>query len=251
MLQRNALGVAVVCWSLAVVASSRGKELVVAFSLDAPPYIMDGGKAGIELQIVRRALKLKGYTVRVRQMPYGELADAVVTKGVDAAATVTPTDNGTYYSDDYITFRNAAITRKRSGLKIDTIADLQGKSIVAWQNAYEDLGPEFQALFAPDVTAPYRKKYREIASQKQQVEMFWKGQAEVIVIDEAVMQWFTREMPKDVDTSAPLVYHRIFPPKTQFRISFKSERVRDDFNAGLQEIRSSGLYEKLYERYLK
>jgi len=39
-------------------------------------------------------------------------------------------------------------------------------------------------LFSPKIKAPYRKKYREIANQKQQVEMFWKDEAQVIVIGE-------------------------------------------------------------------
>ncbi len=251
MLRRVVFCLAMLCWTVGAATSARGEEIVVAFSLDAPPYIMDDGKHGIEVEIVRAALKDAGYSIRVEQLPYGELADAVVTKGVDAAATVTPLDNGTYYSNDYITFRNAAITKLGSGLKVYSIKDLKGKSIVAWQNAYEDLGPEFKALFAPSVAAPYREKYREIASQQQQVEMFWRDQAEVIVIDVAVLQWFTWQMPAEVDTSTPLVYHRIFPPTTRFKISFKSEQVRNDFNAGLKHIRASGLYDKIYAKYLE
>jgi len=237
--------------ALASAESAQAEELVIAFSLDTPPYVMDEGKRGIEIDVVRAALDRRGYTFCVRQMPYGELADAVVTKGVDAAATVTKMENGTYYSENYITFHNVAITKKGSGLKINSIVDLKGKTIVAWQNAYEDLGPHFQALFSPDVQAPYREKYKEIADQKQQVAMFWKGEAEVIVIGKSVMQWFTKELAGDVDTSAPLAYHKIFPAKTPFRISFKRKQVRNDFNAGLNEIRKSGVYEKIYDEYLK
>jgi polar amino acid transport system substrate-binding protein len=227
------------------------KELVIAFTLDTPPYVKDDAKSGISIDLVRAALKPKGYTFTVRQMPYGELADAVETKGVDAAATVTESDNGTFYSKNYVAFHNVAITKKDAGIQLDTIADLKGKTIVAWQNAYEDLGPEFKSLFGPKVKAPYREKYREIADQKQQVEMFWKGDAEVIVIDRAVMRWFTKELAGQVDTSAPLEYHKIFRPQTRFRVDFKSKQVRDDFDAGLKELRSSGMYRKIYEKNFK
>ncbi len=230
---------------------ARAEELVIAFTLDTPPYVMDHARSGIEIDIVRGALLPQGYTFSVKQMPYGQLPRAVATDGVDAAATVIEADDGTFYSDNYITFHNAAITKRSSGLKLASIADLKGKSIVAWQNAYEDLGPEFAALFAPTVQAAYREKYQEIADQKQQVEMFWQGQAEVIVIDEAVFKWFTKELSGKVDTSAALDYHEIFPPKTKFRISFKSQQVRDAFNAGLRRLRASGEYQKIYEKYLK
>ncbi len=239
-------------WLAVPVASrTQAEELVIAFSLDAPPYVMDEGKTGIEIEIVRAALAPKGYKFTVRQMPYGELADAVSWEGVDAAATVTKLDNGSFYSDEYITFHNAALTRQSAGLKIDSIEDLKGKTIVAWENAYEDLGPKFAALFSPDVKAPYRDKYREIANQSDQVEMFWKGEAEVIVIDVAVMKWFTQELSGEVDTKAPLVEHKIFSADTKFRISFKSEQVRDDFNAGLKQLRASGEYEQIYAKYLR
>ena len=46
--------------------------------------------------------------------------------------------------------------------------------VLAWQNAYLDLGDEFKALFSPK--SPHRKKYREIANQNKQVEMFLEGQ---------------------------------------------------------------------------
>ena len=198
-----------VCWvllaAIGLTSDVRAEELAIAFQLDTPPYVMDRAKSGIAISIVGDALKFKGYTFRVEQMPYGEVAHAIAKKGVDAAATVIEADDGTFYSDECITFHNVAITKKDSGLKIDKIADLKGKSIVAWQNAYEDLGAEFQALFSPNVKEAYRDRYREIADQKQQVEMFWKGDAEVIVIDQAVMQWFTRELSDKVDTSHPLV----------------------------------------------
>jgi polar amino acid transport system substrate-binding protein len=226
------------------------QELIVAFTLDTPPFVMDDAKTGIEIDIVREALRHHGYTFTTRQMSYGELADAVATKGVDAAATVIKREDGTYYSDNYIVFKNAAITMEHSGITINKIADLKGKSILAWQDAYEDLGPEFQALFSPDVKDSHLKKYREIADQEDQVRMFWQREAEVIVIDESVMRWFTSELAGKVDTSPALVYHRVFPPETRFRISFRRERVRDDFNAGLKEIRASGLYRKIYDKYI-
>jgi polar amino acid transport system substrate-binding protein len=230
--------------------NSQAAELVIAFSLDDPPHVMDGAKAGIEIEIVRAALKETGYTFTTRQLPYGQLADAVVKGNVDAAATVISRDDGTFYSDNYITFHNVAITKKSSGIELKAVAELKGRSILAWENAWEALGPEFQVLFSPKVKEPYRKKYMEIADQKEQVEKFWSGKAEVIVIDESIMRWFSNELRHEVVQSQALEYHRIFSPNTEYRVSFKSEKVRNDFNEGLREIRSNGVYEGLYDKYL-
>lgn len=237
--------------AFALAAQAPAEELVFAFTLDTPPYVMDEAKSGIEIDIVRAALHPMGYTFTVRQMPYGQLADAVVKRGVDAAVAVTEMDDGTYYSENCIAFKNVAITQKSAGLTVDSIADLKGKTILAWQNAYEDLGSEFQELFSPKEEEPYRGKYREIANQAEQVELFWKAKKDVIVIDERVMKWFTKELDDKVDTSEELVYHRIFADDTLFRVNFKREQVRDDFNAGLSAIRENGRHKKIHEKYVE
>jgi ABC-type amino acid transport substrate-binding protein len=226
------------------------EDLVIAVALDMPPFVMDKGHSGIEIDIMRAALDYSGHTFQTRQHSYRQLADAVTEKGVDAAATVLKKDDGTYYSDNYVKFENFAFTRKSAGIKIDRIADLKDKSIVAWENAYEDLGLEFQKLFSPTVKQPYRTKYREITDQAQQVEMFWKNEAEVIVIDKSILRWVTKKLAGQVDTSEELVRHDIFAKETQFRISFKNERIRDDFNRGLTHLRQQGVYRKIYDKYL-
>lgn len=229
----------------------RAGDLTIGLSLDTPPYVMDHASKGIEIEIVRAALEHKGYTFKPKQMSYRGLEDAVVRDKLDAAATVIEKRDGTFYSENYISFRNVAITRLSDAISIYTIADLPGKSIVAWEDAYEDLGREYRSLFSPEVKEPYRDKYREIEDQADQVELFWEQHAQVIVIDESIMTWYTKELGKEIDTSAELVYHRIFPETSEYRISFRDRQVRDDFNAGLKEIRKNGVYQKIYDKYLK
>lgn len=109
------------------------------------------------------------------QCSYKRLEIIVAKMGLDAAAAVRETDDGTYYSDNFIAFENYAITKKRSGIILDSISDLKGKSIITRQNAHRDLGEEFASLFSPDVKEPYMKKYYEIPVQKEQARMFWTG----------------------------------------------------------------------------
>lgn len=226
-------------------------DLTIAFTPDTPPYVLDEGSRGIEIELVRAALLPAGLDFQVRQMPYGELADAVNRRAVDAAATVIQADDGTYYSDEYIDFHNAAIVKRGSGIEIPTVAALAGCSIVAWENAWQDLGPEFASLFSPGSQEAGRRGYREIGDQREQVEMFWQGAADVIVIDVAVMEWFSRDLYGTTEDREPLQLFRIFPGETRFRISFRSETLRDTFNSGLQQIRATGLYQQIHDRYLR
>jgi len=121
--------------------------LTAAISPDIPPYVIDGAKAGIEVDIVRAALP--GYDIRFAQMPYDDIQSAIAGKGADIEVSVRRENDGTFHSDDFITFLNVAVSRKSAGLKIDKVADLAGKRVVSWQGARLELGPEFQALCEP------------------------------------------------------------------------------------------------------
>ncbi len=227
------------------------REIIVAFTDDIPPFVMNNASEGLEVDILREALKYKDHTFRVMQCSYKRLAVAVAEMGIDAAAAVRTTDDGTYYSDSFIAFENYAITKKQSGITLQSIGDLKGHTIFTWQNAYRDLGPEFEALFSPSVKEPHIRKYHEIGIQKGQVQMFWRDPESVIIIDKSIFIWFTKQFQPDALAGDQIVYNEIFPIPTQFQVNFKSKAMRDDFNQGLKYIRDSGIYQGVFDTYLK
>ena len=50
---------------------ANAKELIIGFSYDIPPYIADNATSGLEIDIVRDALKYKGHTFKPQQFSYG------------------------------------------------------------------------------------------------------------------------------------------------------------------------------------
>lgn len=255
MIKRQIIAVAISIFVISVCLNIsppvHAKELVIAFSDDIPPFVTDKGKAGLEIEIVREALKYKGHSFTTIQCSYKRLEIAVANMGTDAAAGVRQTDDRTYYSDYFIGFKNFAITKRKSGIALNSVSDLKGKHIIAWQNAYKDLGPEFESLFSPTVKESYINKYSEIWIQEKQVEMFWLGRADVIIIDESIFKWFTKKLSENINTSEEIVYHNIFPEKTEFQVNFRDEKTRDDFNEGLRYIREKGIYQGIFDNYLK
>lgn len=226
------------------------EELEIAFSYDIPPYVMDNGTKGLEPEIVKEALKYKGHIFTVKQCSYKGLAIAVSQNRFDGAAAVKEIDDGTYYSDNFISFKNYAITKEKAGIILNNISDLKGKNIVTWQNAYRDLGEKFASLFSPNVKASYMEKYHETPVQKEQVRLFWTLEGEVIIIDKSIFIWFTKQLSKTGLVTDKPVYHALFPDKTEFRVNFKSKKIRDDFNEGLKYIRQKGIYQKIFDNHL-
>jgi polar amino acid transport system substrate-binding protein len=217
-------------------------ELTIAITTDIAPYVMKGATAGLEVDMARQLLK--GYSLRFVQMPYSELQTAVREKGVDVSFGVQPTDDNVAYSANFITFVNVAISKKTDPVQIRGVADLANCPVLAWQNAYLELGSEFKALFSPK--SPHRKQYQEIANQKRQIEMFWKAKDAVIVIDRAVFTALSRELGHSM---SDVTSHDIFPAETDFRAAFKKESVLDQFDQRLAELCESGGYAEIYRAY--
>jgi polar amino acid transport system substrate-binding protein len=218
------------------------QELVVAISPDIPPYVMEKATSGLQIDLIRRAMP--DYELEFIQMPYGRLQEAIAKKKADVAVGVQPEDGGGHYSKNFITFANFAISKRADKLKIRKVADLNGYDVLAWQDAYRELGSDFERMFSPGGTD--RENYREYADQKEQVRRFWKSDGKVAVIDRAIFSHFTKELGF---TTADATSHSIFRRVTNFKAAFADEAVRDDFNDGLDELCESGKYKKLLTRY--
>ncbi|MGR5140142.1 transporter substrate-binding domain-containing protein [Photobacterium sp. DNB23_23_1] len=217
-------------------------KLTVAISTDMPPYVMDSGRQGLEVDIVRQALE--GYELNFVQMPLSDVQNAVQDKKADVAIGVLVDGGDIFYSDHLVTFVNFAITKKSDDIAIDSIDDLKTHPVLTWQNAYLELGDEFQTLFAPG--AEYRSNYHEFGDQAKQVAQFWKADKQVIVIDRSIFEFFSKAMKQSSDS---VEYHSIFPPVTEFKASFKDKAVKDAFNKKLKEMCQNGKYVKLLEMY--
>lgn len=238
--------------SLLVLSHAFAKDITVAFTNDIPPFIMKNATEGLEVDIIQAALEHKGHSIqKTIQCPYKRLERIVARKEADAAASVRQKNDDTFYSDNFIAFENYAITQKKSKIVLGSIADLKGKTIFTWQNAHRDLGPEFAALFAPTVAEPYIKNYHEIAVQEGQVRMFWRDPLAVIIIDKSIFIWFTKKYAPKALSGDEIVYNELFPIPTEFQVNFQSETIRDDFNEGLKYIRENGIYQAIFDKYLK
>ncbi len=233
---------------------SFAEEVVVAFGENRPPFIIGIGKRGLEVDIVREALKQSGHSLKVVQMPNARLkatANIALQWGrTDAVAGVREGGKVMYMSDSYVTFHNYAITKAAAGIQINTIADLKGKTVVAWQNARNDLGDAYRQLVDSAVPGVALLNYYEHPNQREQVEMFWKGRADVLIIDKSVFVWQSRQLATVIDTEGAVSYHDVFPQETLFYVVFRQQRIRDDFNDGLRVMKENGRYQALVDSYL-
>ncbi len=213
-------------FSIMLSTTALAKDIKMAIGLSLPPYVLTESNSGLEVDIVRAALAVKGHTMTPLYVPFARVATTVEQKQADGALTVNETSglSSVHFSDSHITYQNMAITLKESNLTIKNIADLKGKSMAAFQNARIYLGDEYKAIADAGGS-----NYNEIANQESQVAMLFIKRAQVAISDINIFKYF-KERVKNADTNKEYVLHEIFAP-TNYKVAFSDKQVRDDFNA--------------------
>ncbi len=225
--------------------NSTAKELHLASSTAIPPYVIVESGSGIELDVVREALKLNGYTVIFEHLPFPRAVEKMKSGEFDGALTIAESARlelgQVYYSDSHIVFENCAVSLKSNNFEINDIAGLADKSIGTFQFAKLYLGPEFEKV------ANSHSAYRELPNTTQIVPMLFQKRVEVIVLEQNIFK-YVRKKIDIIDTSAPVVIHRIFPDNP-FKVVFLDKKVQMDFNSGLKIIRENGRYNEILNKY--
>lgn len=223
--------------------SAAPKELTLAVGLAIPPYNIPETKSGIELDIVREALKDRGYTIKPKYVPFARVKKELKDKTVDGALTINP-DSGieAFYSDQHIVCENVVISLKGNKFNIKNVNDLKEKTVLAFQDATLYLGKDFASM------AKKNREYREISKQKLQINLLYSNRVDTIVLDENIF-YYHRQRNDMVDISQAIDIWHIFPP-TPFSVGFVNEEVRNDFNEGLKQLRKTGRYDEIVKKYI-
>ena len=235
------------------VNNTQSEDLAVAFGTNRPPFVYQnkGQWVGFEIDITKKALGLKGHGIKSSSFFANKrLGIAVSQMNFDVGVTVQYQNDGTFYSDDFISYHNYAISKKRNKVKIQSIQDLTRYSPVAWQNAYTNLGEEFALYFGPTAKGKYLENYLEFVNQDNQNHYFWVDRADVIIIDKTIFLWHRKRLAGQLNTQQALVFHDIFDKATHFKVNFKDPAIRDDFNEALKQLKASGEYQTIIDQYL-
>ncbi len=240
------------CAAVFIAPAVQAKDVTVLFSLALPPYVInEPGKdaAGFELEIMRAALAVKGHAVKPQFVAMGAIPKMLAAGQADGGQRGSPElkdGAGFFYADEpTVTYQDVAITLRSSKLPLPGVADLKDKSIIAFQGASHFLGPEFATAVKGN------GKYAETSDEKRRVMQLYAKGAQVYVGDINVFKYY-RALATGVDTKQDIDIHKVFAPSDQ-KINnavFRDKQVRDDFNAGLKQLKSNGQYKQIVKKYI-
>lgn len=99
---------------LCPVSHAEPKALTFAVGLALAPYNIPEENCGIETDIVREALEMKGYRIEIKYVPFARRIREIVAGEVDGVLTVNEnSDIDVFLSDQHIACENVAISLKK------------------------------------------------------------------------------------------------------------------------------------------
>lgn len=219
------------------------KQITLAVGISKPPYILDKAKRGIEIEWVSQILNSAGFSVRYIELPTSRSIKMLEAGHVDGVMTIKKglIDGGKYFfSDEYISYKNFAITLKKQKLKVNRIDDLAEYPVIAFKNAKKLLGKKYRK------TVSENDDYREVSKQVIQNKMLSSGRTHVAIADKRIFSFYHKKLGlNDFDS---FTFHPIFP-ESRYRIVFANKMVRNAFNKSLRSLQTTSLFSTIENKY--
>ena len=224
-------------------------DVTMAFGEAIPPFSFPDSDTGIEIEVISEALALHNHTLKPLYVPLARVPIAFISRDADAAMTDLGQDFGAVgavYGDPAVTYDNVFITIKSKKRIIEKPRDLLGLTVVSFQGAIKRYPKWLDPVAKMD-------QYFELNNQMLQVLTLDKERYEVVLSDKSIFQYYTLQAQKESGTKLKEVQLHSFTTvnPNDYRPVFWSKQIRNDFNEGLANMKQSGRYQAIYDKYLK
>jgi len=228
--------------------AARADTVSMAFGEKIPPFCFPETDSGIEVEILREALAFRGHTMKPHYYPFARIPVAFKAGDVDAAMTDLGEDMekwGAFYGDPAVFYDNVFISLKERHLAIKTPDDLQGLTVISFAGA---------ARRYPDWLDGVKKAghYFEQNDQALQVLTLDRGRYDIVLSDRNIFRYFTQQLKLNKSFHPKPVVEQSFVKfnPMDYRAIFRDKKIRDDYNAGLKNLKDSGRFNAIYQKYL-
>lgn len=223
---------------------SFAKELTVGVGLFEPFFIKKDNR-GVFSDLIKETFKrMPQYKIKFLSMNNRRLLRDLNIGRIDAAANIFKSSAPeACLSDPMFRYTDVAVTLKKKNFVINSISDLQGKSIAVYENAMDLLGDEFRKMAASN------PGYEEFAQPFVTTNLLVRDRKDVRIGDIFIFLYdINRPLHKDKVSPDEFTVHRLFPDVYSY-MGFKDKKICDEFNQALREIKAGGAYEAVYEKY--
>ncbi len=227
-------------------APAAGRTLNVGFVVDMVPFVIRRTE-GVFPDLMREALSRLGYGIKVYDFPSRQFDfDPLNTfAGLDLFVG-TPQGRRTDYRYARIyDFSNVAVSLAENRLQINSVDDLRGKDIVAFNNASEHLKEPFRTLWKRELKGS--RLYHEVENQRAQFEMLLAQRTQIILLDRTMVRYYAAQFGlKDMKG---LSLHEIFPETNAVYAVGKDAVLVESIAKTMQVLKRDGTVQRLLRPY--
>ncbi len=241
------VGVLASCGTPAAEETSNGKKYIIATDTVFKPFEYtdaNGDFVGIDVDIINAIAEDQGFEIELNSLGWDAAVAAVQAgqaDGLIAGATIKQEriDSGWIFSDGYYNATQTFVVKKGSDIK--SFDDLKGKSIAVKNGtAGADFAEELKDEYDLKIT-----RFKDSPTMYQDVIL---GNSDACVEDTPIMQASIKE--GDLDLEIPEGMTNEGSPYGFAIMDESKQELLDMFNAGLKNIKDSGKYDEILEKYL-
>ncbi len=206
---------------------------------DSAPWAFrnaQGEITGVDYEIIKAILQREGIDAEFELYGYNRLLKMFSERKLDIASPVAVPYPGAFYSQPYFSLLDVVVNKSTKPMTIRSMKDLTGKTIVAYQQASEVLGPDFSAIVK---TA----HYLEEADRTKQFELLMNDRVQLMIGDMKVLNYYA---DKNYGHGT-LQIHKIFP-SVDYPAAFWSAELQAKFNTGLLHLKESGEFQRIHDQ---
>jgi len=213
-----------------------------------PPFFVEAEKNGIFIEITDAIFShFPKYRVKYVFMSNHRLLHEINTGGIiDVACNIFPASKlDAFLSEPVFRYRDVAITRKDDNLTIESVGDLQGKSIAAYQGAKELLGTAFKDV------AENNQGYSEHAHPSETTNLLISGNKDVRVGDINIF-WHdlkSKHHKNEEKTNVNNYQVHYLWEDIYSHMAFRDQALRDAVNEVIIELHENGTFDQIYKKY--
>ena len=219
------------------------EEITVAVVQDYPPfeYQVDQELTGFDVELVEAIAEKANLSVDWKIMKFDGIIPALQVDQVDAAVSAIGIRDDRLeivdFSDPYFESGLSLVTLKDSD--IESEADLEGKTIVAKQGTSSlQLAEELADEYGSEVT-----KLQDDATMYMELE---NSNADVLINDYPSVAY---KINQEEDSNLRIVGDKYPSEDYGIAISKEADGLVEKVNEGLQELRDSGEFDEIYNKY--
>lgn len=216
------------------------QELILGIE-DSPPYVISSQNSGLEIDIIRAALRAVGYKLRIEYMTTGRGVRLLLNKRIDIVSPIFHDDRERFYlAAPHVFYRPSLFSLSPNDLSIRSIEDISRGSIAAYKGVINGFGAKFQHI------ARHCPLFVELSDPRRIVDMLYLKRVDIAILDLHTFQYFLRANSLDAKI---LNIHDLIEPLS-VSAAFHDNLLKRKYEKGVRIILGNGEYERIATHYL-